>query len=189
MPANYRDPTHITDDSWIDQDKVSEVHKLLSKWLREEMYGEDVRESLARLVEQTSSDLYDDKQIALALEKLAQELQLKWDNDTQKIVDEWKNTIGGLTADSEVINARINVKGVVYKTLKERLDAMENERFTIKSGESNVLITLQDDKFSQNHLLVKEGEVDSSKGLSGLIIAEVDNVKQDTFYLKRVGEI
>lgn len=189
MPVNYRDPTHITEENWVDMNKVDEVHKLLAKWIREKMYGEDVRESLAMLVEQTSSDLYDDKQIAFALEKLAQELQIKWDNDTQKIIDEWKNTIGGLTVDSEVINARINVKGVVYKTLKERLDAMENERFTIKSGESDVLITLQDDRFSQNHVLVKEGEVDNSKGLSGLIIAEVDNAKQDTFYLKKVGEI
>lgn len=189
MTANYRDPTHITDENLVDMNKVDEVHKLLAKWLREKMYGKDVREALARLAEQVSSDIYDDRQVALALEKLAKELQAKWDNDTQKIIDEWKNTLGGLTVDSEVINARIDVKGVVYKTLKERLDAIENERFTIKSGESDVLITLQDDKFSQNHVLVKEAEVDNSKRLSGLIIAEVDSVQQDTFYLKKVGEI
>ncbi|MFS7254411.1 hypothetical protein AB6860_03075 [Carnobacterium divergens] len=127
MTANYRDPTHITGESWIFEDKVSEVHKILAKWIREKMYGQDVREALALLVEQTSSDLYDDKQIALALEKLAQELQIKWDRDTQKIIDEWKNTIGGVTVDSELINARIDLHGIVYKTLKERLDDMQSK--------------------------------------------------------------
>ena len=127
MPANYRDPTHITGESWIFEDKVSEVHKILAKWIREKMYAQDVREALALLVEQTSSDLYDDKQIALSLEKLAQELQIKWDRDTQKIIDEWKNTIGGVTVDSELINARIDLHGIVYKTLKERLDDMQSK--------------------------------------------------------------
>lgn len=127
MPANYRDPTHITDDSWIDQDKVSEVHKLLSKWLREKMYGVDVREALARLAEQMSSDLYDDRQIAIALEKLAEKLKKQWDDEFQRINDEWKNTIGGVTVDSELINSRIDLHGIVYKTLKELLDDMQSK--------------------------------------------------------------
>ena len=66
---------------------------------------------------------------------------------------------------------------------------MESSHFTIESGEADVIITLQDDKFSQNHVLVKEKEVDDPLGLSGLIIAEVDSSIQDTFYLKKVGEI
>lgn len=127
MPANYRDLTHITDDSRIDQDKVSEVHKLLSKWLREKMYGVDVREALARLAEQMSSDLYDDRQIAIALEKLAEKLQKQWDDEFQRINEEWKNTIGGVTVDSELINSRIYLHGIVYKTLKERLDDMQSK--------------------------------------------------------------
>ena len=141
MAANYRDPTHITDDSWIFEDKVSEVHKILAKWIREKMYGQDVREALALLVEQTSSDLYDDKQIAIALEKLAQELQIKWDSDTQKIIDEWKNTIGGVTVDSELINARIDLHGIVYKTLKERLDDMQSKIENLDATESVFKLT------------------------------------------------
>ncbi|MGX7388964.1 hypothetical protein ACWOF5_12125 [Carnobacterium divergens] len=141
MPVNYRDPTHITGESWIFEDKVSEVHKILAKWIREKMYAQDVREALALLVEQTSSDLYDDKQIALALEKLAQELQIKWDNDTQKIVDEWKNTIGGVTVDSELINARIDLHGIVYKTLKERLDDMQSKIENLDATESVFKLT------------------------------------------------
>ncbi|MFS7200564.1 hypothetical protein AB6834_09380 [Carnobacterium divergens] len=141
MPVNYRDTTHITGESWIFEDKVSEVHKILAKWIREKMYGQDVRDALALLVEQTSSDLYDDKQIALALEKLAQELQIKWDRDTQKIIDEWKNTIGGVTVDSELINARIDLHGIVYKTLKERLDDMQSKIENLDATESVFKLT------------------------------------------------
>lgn len=141
MTANYRDPTHITDENLIDMNKVDEVHKLLAKWLREKMYGKDVREALARLAEQVSSDIYDDRQVALALEKLAKELQAKWDRDTQKIIDEWKNTLGGLTVDSEVINARIDLHGIVYKTLKERLDDTQSKIENLDATESVFKLT------------------------------------------------
>lgn len=141
MPANYRDPTHITDDSWIDQDKVSEVHKLLSKWLREKMYGVDVREALARLAEQMSSDLYDDRQIAIALEKLAEKLKKQWDDEFQRINDEWKNTIGGVTVDSELINSRIDLHGIVYKTLKELLDDMQSKIEDLNPSEKVFTLT------------------------------------------------
>ncbi|TFJ55036.1 hypothetical protein CKN80_01015, partial [Carnobacterium divergens] len=141
MTANYREPTHITDENLVDMNKVDEVHKLLAKWLREKMYGKDVREALARLAEQVSSDIYDDRQVALALEKLAKELQAKWDRDTQKIIDEWKNTLGGLTVDSELINARIDLHGIVYKTLKERLDDMQSKIENLDATESVFKLT------------------------------------------------
>ncbi|WP_167736865.1 hypothetical protein, partial [Carnobacterium divergens] len=141
MPVNYRDPTHITEENWVDMNKVDEVHRLLAKWLREKMYGRDVREALARLAEQVSSDIYDDRQVALALEKLAKELQAKWDRDTQKIIDEWKNTIGGVTVDSEVINSRIDIQGIVYKTLKERLDDMQSKIENLDATESVFKLT------------------------------------------------
>lgn len=132
----YRDPTHITEENWVEVFKISGTHKTLAAWIREKMYGIDVREALARLVEQMSSDLYDDRQIAIALDKLAKELQEKWDNDTQKIIDEWKNTIGGVTVDSELINARIDLHGIVYKTLKERLDDMQSKIENLDATES-----------------------------------------------------
>lgn len=191
----FSDPIHYSKE-WFDfiensvtDDSIAQEYKQLITNIMQKQHGGDVRLSLAIFVYIIAHGFT----VTLAeFDKISKEIRSRVESLEGKykdLIEEWKNTIGGLTADSEVINARINVKGVVYKTLKERLDAMENERFTIKSGESNVLITLQDDKFSQNHLLVKEGEVDSSKGLSGLIIAEVDNVKQDTFYLKKVGEI
>lgn len=54
--ANYRDPTHISKDSGIDQNKVSEFDKAIAKYLREKMYGKDVREALARAVEHMSTN-------------------------------------------------------------------------------------------------------------------------------------
>ncbi|MGX7378749.1 hypothetical protein ACWOFO_16290 [Carnobacterium maltaromaticum] len=125
MPDYYRDPTHIDIENWVDMDKVDEIHKQLARWLREKMYGLDVREALARLVEQTSSDLFDANQVALALEQLAISLEEKWNEEYQSLTDEWKNTLAGVTVDDEVINARIDLRGFVYKTLKERLDAMQ----------------------------------------------------------------
>ena len=125
MPDYYRDPTHIDIENWVDMDKVDEIHKQLARWLREKMYGLDVREALARLVEQTSSNLFDTNQVALALEQLAISLEEKWNEEYQSLTDEWKNTLAGVTVDDEVINARIDLRGFVYKTLKERLDAMQ----------------------------------------------------------------
>lgn len=189
MPEYYTDPTPIDIENWVDMNKVDELHKKLANWIRVKMNGIDVREALARLVEQTSSDLFDANEVALALENLAISLEEKWNEEYQLLSDEWKNTLAGVTVDSEVINARIDIRGFVYKTLKERLDAMEDSHFTIESGEADVLVTLQDDRFSQNHVLVKVKRVDDPIGLSGLIIAEVDNSTQDTFYLEKVGEI
>ena len=56
MTVDYRDPTHIMPtDSPVDQSKVSDASKLLAKWIRQKMYGVDVRESLARLRSACSS--------------------------------------------------------------------------------------------------------------------------------------
>lgn len=125
MPDYYIDPTPINNENWVNIDKVDELHKKLARWIREKMCGIDVREALARLVEQTSSDLFDANQVALALEKLAISLEEKWNEDYKLLSDEWKNTLAGVTVDDEVINARIELRGFVYKTLKERLDAMQ----------------------------------------------------------------
>lgn len=125
MPDYYTDPTPIDIENWVVMDKVDELHKQLARWIREKMYGLDVRESLARLVEQTSSDLFDANQVALALENLAISLEEKWNEEYQLLSDEWKNTLAGVTVDDEVINARIELRGFVYKTLKERLDSMQ----------------------------------------------------------------
>ena len=126
MTVDYRDPTHIMPtDSPIDQSKVSEANKTLAKWLRQKMYGVDVRESLARLAEQTSADVYDDRQTVQDYKNHANNEEQALRNLANKLSQEFENVLNAKTDNAEVINARIDVAGAVYQTLKSRLDAMQ----------------------------------------------------------------
>lgn len=126
MTVDYRDPTHITPtDSPVDQSKVSEANKTLAKWLRQKMYGVDVRESLARLAEQTSADVYDDRQTVQDYKNHANNEEQALRNMVNRLSQEFENVLNAKTDNAEVINARIDVAGAVYQTLKMRLDAMQ----------------------------------------------------------------
>lgn len=126
MTVDYRDPTHIMPtDSPVDQSKVSEANKMLAKWLRQKMYGVDVRESLARLAEQTSADVYDDRQTVLDYKNHANNEEQALRNLANKLSQEFNSILNSKTDNAEVINARIDVSGAVYETLKSRLDAMQ----------------------------------------------------------------
>lgn len=126
MTVDYRDPTHIMPtDSPVDQSKVSEANKMLAKWLRQKMYGVDVRESLARLAEQTSADVYDDRQTVLDYKNHANNEEQALRNLANKLSQEFNSILNSKTDNAEVVNARIDVSGAVYETLKSRLDAMQ----------------------------------------------------------------
>lgn len=126
MTVDYRDPTHIMPtDSPVDQSKVSEANKTLAKWLRQKMYGVDVRESLARLAEQTSADVYDDRQTVLDYKNHANNEEQALRNLTNKLSQEFNSILNSKADNAEVVNARIDVSGAVYETLKSRLDAMQ----------------------------------------------------------------
>lgn len=126
MTVDYRDPTHIMPtDSPVDQSKVSEANKTLAKWLRQKMYGVDVRESLARLAEQTSADVYDDRQTVQDYKNHANNEEQALRNMANRLSQEFENVLNAKTDNAEVINARIDVAGAVYQTLKMRLDAMQ----------------------------------------------------------------
>ena len=126
MTVDYRDPTHIMPtDSPVDQSKVSEANKTLAKWLRQKMYGVDVRESLARLAEQTSADVYDDRQTVLDYKNHANNEEQALRTLANKLSQEFNSILNSKTDNAEVINARIDVSGAVYETLKSRLDAMQ----------------------------------------------------------------
>lgn len=116
--VNYRDPTHIVEADDVDESKLPESAKQLATWIREKMYGVDVRETIARIIEQVFAGYFDDQKVAQELQKLADQLS-----------NEWKNTIAGNTDIDELKNARIDINGKVYETLKERLDAMQNEMY------------------------------------------------------------
>lgn len=54
--ANYRDETHIKPNEFnIDQKKISPEVKKLATFIREKMYGVDVREAIALAVELIST--------------------------------------------------------------------------------------------------------------------------------------
>lgn len=126
MTVDYRDPTHIMPtDSPVDQSKVSEANKTLAKWLRQKMYGVDVRESLAMLAEQTSADVYDDRQTVLDYKNHANNEEQALRNLANKLSQEFNSILNSKTDNAEVVNARIDVSGAVYETLKSRLDAMQ----------------------------------------------------------------
>lgn len=126
MTVDYRDPTHIIPtDSPVDQSKVSEANKTLAKWLRQKMYGVDVRESLARLAEQTSADVYDDRQTVQDYKNHANNEEQALRNLANKLSQEFNSILNSKADNAEVVNARIDVSGAVYETLKSRLDAMQ----------------------------------------------------------------
>lgn len=126
MTVDYRDPTHIMPtDSPVDQTKVSDASKLLAKWIRQKMYGVDVRESLARLAEQTSADVYDDRQTVQDYKNHANNEEQALRNLANRLSQEFENVLNAKNDNAEVINARIDVAGAVYQTLKMRLDAMQ----------------------------------------------------------------
>ena len=126
MTVDYRDPTHIMPtDSPVDQSKVSEANKTLAKWLRQKMYGVDVRESLARLAEQTSADVYDDRQTVQDYKNHSNNEEQALRNLANKLSQEFNSILNSKADNAEVVNARIDVSGAVYETLKSRLDAMQ----------------------------------------------------------------
>lgn len=126
MTVDYRDPTHIIPtDSPVDQSKVSVANKTLAKWLRQKMYGVDVRESLARLAEQTSADVYDDRQTVQDYKNHANNEEQALRNLANKLSQEFNSILNSKADNAEVVNARIDVSGAVYETLKSRLDAMQ----------------------------------------------------------------
>lgn len=191
----FKDPIHYSEEWFnfieekVKDENLADEYKQIMINIMHKKHGVDVRLSLTIFIYIIAHGFTVAVDEFSSLSKLIQDRVSELEKEYEALLNEWKNTIGGLTVDSEVINARTTFKGIVFKTLKERLDAMETSHFTIVSGEADVVITLQDDKFSQNHVLVKEKEVDDPSGLSGLIIAEVDNPIQDTFYFEKVGEI
>lgn len=179
MTVNYRDPTNIDVPNNIDPSHVSTEVKQLAKWLREKMYGIDVREVIARAVEQMSSDVYDDQQVADDLGKLI-----------DKLNEEWLNTLNGLTQDAEVKNARIDIKNVVYTTLKKRLDTEQLNNIThLAVTEVDELQTLRIDGLTKASTPIKyanERQVNDAFNprSQGLMIQSISQIK-----LKKVSDI
>lgn len=121
--TEYRDESHINVASDVDQSKVPSTIKKLATWIRQKMYGEDVRESIARGIEKSS-------EVAQSAVDTANDTASRQD-ESEKIVqntsDNVNNVLSEITdnagdsAAPEVIAAR-NDGVKIYGTLQERLN-------------------------------------------------------------------
>lgn len=137
-------------------------------------------------------------------EEATKEIQAMIDNFNQQVIEQqisfekWFEQIKEIIEDIdpggklllEIINARESkLYGRTFKTLSERLEFMDNEGYSLDYKMLGSLTTLRDDQFSINNKNTKVGTVNLTTDKPGLVIAEIGNVAQDTFYLKKVGEV
>lgn len=119
---------------------------------------------------------------------------LKW---FESIKDILKTVDPGGTMLAELMDARVDIQGVRHNSLSERLLAdmeylyqkLERRLYTLEYGEINDLVILQDDAFSLNHETEIVGTVDYPVTDGALVIATVDDTKQNTYMFEKVGEI
>ena len=116
---------------------------------------------------------------------------LKW---FESIKDILKTVDPGGTMLAELMDARVDIQGVRHNSLSERLLAdmdylyhrLEERLYTIKFGNVNTLEILEDDSFSKNHEAEVVGTVNFPIEEGALIIATVDDPKQNVFTIEGV---
>lgn len=97
----------------------------------------------------------------------------------------------------ELMEARVDIQGVRHESISKRLLAdmeylyqkLRATLFTIEYGEIEVTDILQDDLFSENHEVEKIGTVNYPIEEGALVIAIVDDPKQNVFTLEKVGVV
>lgn len=116
---------------------------------------------------------------------------LKW---FESIKDILKTVDPGGTMLAELMDARVDIQGVRHNSLSDRLLAdmdylyqrLEERLYTIKYGNVNMLEILEDDSFSKNHEVELVGTVNFPIEEGALIIATVDDPKQNVFTIEGV---
>ncbi|QYI86541.1 upper baseplate protein [Enterococcus phage VEsP-1] len=116
---------------------------------------------------------------------------LKW---FESIKDILKTVDPGGTMLAELMDARVDIQGVRHNSLSERLLAdmnylyhrLEERLYTIKYGNVNTLEILEDDSFSKNHEVEVLGTVNHQIEEGALILATVDDSKQNVFTIEGV---
>ncbi|MFG5562643.1 phage baseplate upper protein [Enterococcus sp. DIV1444a] len=117
---------------------------------------------------------------------------LKW---FESIKDILKTVDPGGTMLAELMDARVDIQGVRHNSISERLLAdmdylyqrLEERLYTIKFGNVNTLEILEDDSFSKNHEAEVVGTVNFPIEEGALIIATVDDPKQNVFTIEGVN--
>lgn len=98
---------------------------------------------------------------------------------------------------SELMDARVDINGVRHDSISKRLLAdaeylytkLRETLYTLPYGHIEVVEILQDDAFSVNHEVEIVKDVQSTISEGALVIAKVDDPKQNVFKLVEVGEI
>ncbi|WPH51257.1 phage baseplate upper protein [Enterococcus faecalis] len=114
----------------------------------------------------------------------------------ESIKDILKTVDPGGTMLAELMDARVDIQGVRHNSLSERLLAdmdylyqrLEERLFTLKHGNVSILEILQDDSFSTNHQVKVIGNVNRPMKDGALIIATIDDPKQNTFRIEGVSK-
>ena len=114
----------------------------------------------------------------------------------ESIKDILKTVDPGGTMLAELMDARVDIQGVRHNSLSERLLAdmnylyqrLEERLFTLKHGNVSTLEILQDDSFSINHQVKVIGSVNRPMKDGALIIATIDDEKQNTFRIEGVSK-
>lgn len=112
----------------------------------------------------------------------------------ESIKDILKTVDPGGTMLAELMDARVDIQGVRHNSLSERLlsdmdylyQRLEERLYTIKYGNVNTLEILEDDSFSKNHEVELVGTVNFPIEEGALIIATVDDPKQNVFTIEGV---
>lgn len=115
----------------------------------------------------------------------------------ESIKDILKSVDPGGVMLAELMDARVDVQGVRHTSISERLIAdmdylyqkLRATLFTIEYGEIEVVDILQDDLFSDNHEVEKVSSINYPIEEGALVIATVDDPKQNVFTLEKVGVI
>ncbi|EEN71787.1 phage baseplate upper protein [Enterococcus faecalis] len=110
----------------------------------------------------------------------------------ESIKDILKTIDPGGTMLAELMDARVDIQGVRHNSISERLLAdmeylyqrLEERLYTIKYGNVNTLEILEDDSFSKNHEVELVGTVNFPIEEGALIIATVDDPKQNVFTIE-----
>lgn len=170
-------PNNFPDD--YDKTKVDPRVRLRTSAVKNKLIGLDTREAMEQAPEIISV-------VATEAKELSEETSERQD----ELEEHWETVLAETTDGAEVIDARTDIYGIAHKTLKKRIDAMqENEIVLFKSDEVNDMRTILDNEFSNNHEVTVIQQVDSDNKMPGLIIAEIDNPTQNRFTLEKVGSI
>jgi len=107
----------------------------------------------------------------------------------ESIKDILKTVDPGGTMLVELMDARVDIQGVRHNSDMDYLyQRLEERLFTLKHGNVSTLEILQDDSFSTNHQVKVIGSVNRPMKDGALIIATIDDGKQNTFRIEGVSK-